>query len=73
MEWFRKNPQLGTDEGTILRTTVSKTFINTLTDEDKSKIKIINKVSRDELLKRKKELEECLAKINEQLRELDKE
>ena len=32
------------------------------------KIKIINKVSREELLKRKKELEECLAKINEQLR-----
>lgn len=74
-EWSgsEKNPQLGTDEGTILRTTVSKTFLNTLTDEDKSKIKIINKVSREELLKRKKELEECLAKINEQLRELNEE
>lgn len=66
-----KNPQLGTDVGTILRTTVSKTFLSTLTDEDKSKIKIINKVSKDELLKRKHELEKCLAEINKQLREMD--
>lgn len=66
------NPSLGTDEGTVLRTTVAKSFLDTLEPEQKEKIKIIAKgKSKSELLAEKAELEKRLAEIAKQLKAME--
>lgn len=66
------NPSLGTDEGTVLRTTVAKSFLNILEPEQKEKIKIIAKgKSKSELLAEKAELEKRLAEITRQLKAME--
>ena len=66
------NPSLGTDEGTILRTTVAKSFLDTLEPEQKEKIRVIAKSkTKSELLVEKAELKKRLAKIEKQLKEME--
>lgn len=62
-----KNPSLGTDENTILRTTVSRSFLNTLSEDEKNKIKIIADINKDNLLKEKEALLKRLEEINKLL------
>lgn len=67
-----RNPQLGTDYGTVLRTTISKSFLNMLTDEEKSKIKVIEtKLKKDELLQEKERLEKRLIEIDMLLKQFE--
>lgn len=66
------NPSLGTDEGTILRTTVAKSFLDTLEPEQKEKIRVITKSkTKSELLVEKAELKKRLAEIEKQLKEME--
>lgn len=67
-----RNPQLGTDYGTVLRTTISKSFLNMLTDKEKSKIKVIEtKLKKDELLQEKERLEKRLIEIDMLLKQFE--